>query len=144
MKVLSCGIIPYKVIDGTFYFFVGHPGGMRREYWAFMKGRMEDTDKDCQACAVREFKEETGVDVDYNQLVFLGETTQNSQKRVRAYSIYKDDIDPDKCFSNLCLMGWPEIDKYRWIAWEELKTITNPHHHQFYETIINNHKDGSC
>ena len=138
----SVGIIPVKVVEGTLMFFVGHPGGWRREYWAYLKGGIErdEYEKDT---ALREFKEESGVDLSDRMfdLVWLGFVKQNPKKMVGAFYVFVDDIDPKKCFSNLIADGvTPEIDRYKWMSYEELVPLTNKTHIPFYDKIIEDYK----
>jgi len=138
----SVGIIPVKVVDGELLFFVGHPGGWQREYWAYMKGGVNKGEDEKQT-ALREFKEESGVDLSgkMSELVWLGFVKQNPNKTVGAFYLFVDDIDPDKCFSNLIEDGFtPEIDRYKWMRYDELKPVTNKAHIQFYDKIIENYK----
>lgn len=137
----SVGIIPYKVVDGELLFFVGHPGGCRNNYWALMKGGVENGEDDRET-ALREFKEESGVDLSNrkDELEYLGQVRQNPKKCVGAFSLRVEDIDPSKCYSNLCPNGHtPEIDQYRWMAWDELKPVTHKTHIIFYEKILHDY-----
>lgn len=144
----SAGIIPYRVKDGHIEFFVGHPGGpywKNNSYYAFLKGGLEEGENSLQA-AIREFEEESGIPLPIIPFISLGAVKQNSKKTVYAYGV-EYDIDPEKCFSNECEVEHPsnsgikikipEIDKYAWMTFEELKEITNKNHLPFYKEIIN-------
>lgn len=139
----SVGIIPYKIVgksqkDSKYYFFVGHPGGWTREWWSLLKGGAEG-DEDEIETALREFKEESGVDLseERNNLVYLGIVQQNKEKKVAAFAINYPDIDPSKCFSNLIEDGvTPEIDRYCWMEFEKLEPLTHPAHIPFYKKIM--------
>lgn len=138
----SAGIIPFRRNeDGILEFFVGHPGGVGwqwRDYWAYLKGGVEENEK-WEETALREFKEESGLElsgITTKDLIPLGTSKQNKKKIVVAYAIYYPDIDVDKCFSNLVEDGsHPEVDKYAWFTFEELKDKTHPMHICFYEQI---------
>lgn len=140
----SCGIIPYHLNDnGDLVFFVGHPGGIyniHKDYWALLKGGCEEFDNDLKATAIREFEEESSMELTAKNkatLKYLGYVQQNPKKKVHAFSMYIKDIDCSKCHSNLCPDGvTPEIDKYRWMTWEELEPRTHKTHKMFYEKII--------
>ena len=62
--IYSAGIIPFRRNNnGETEFFVGHPGGemwKNRNYWAFLKGGVEEGET-WQDTALREFTEESGV-----------------------------------------------------------------------------------
>lgn len=145
---ISAGIIPYRYNENNeIEFFVGHPGGpfwKNSPYHAFLKGGIEDGE-DTLTAALREFKEESGIDISDAPLIYLGSVKQNSKKTVYAYGAYFD-IDPDKCFSNECeteypsksgnLVKIPEIDKYTWLTYDELVKVTNEKHLPFYKKIM--------
>lgn len=139
----SAGIIPFRRnSEGEVEFFVGHPGGERwehRNYWAYLKGGVENNES-WEECAFREFKEESGLKLEgitKKDLIPLGTSKQNKHKIVIAFALYYPNIEIDKCFSNMADNGLnPEIDKYAWYTFEELKDITHPMHIVFYEQII--------
>lgn len=139
----SAGIIPFrKNENGEIEFFVGHPGGVGwewRDYWAYLKGGVEENES-FEDAAWREFREESGLpldDVTKEDLIPLGTSKQNKRKIVIAFALYYPNIDISKCFSNMADNGLnPEIDRYAWFTFEELKTKTHPMHISFYEQII--------
>lgn len=139
----SAGIIPFrKNENGEVEFFVGHPGGVGwewRDYWAYLKGGVEENET-FEDAAWREFKEESGLpleDVTKEDLIPLGTSKQNKRKIVIAFALYYPNIDITKCFSNMADNGLsPEIDRYAWFTFEELKPKTHPMHIGFYEQII--------
>lgn len=139
----SAGIIPFrKNEDNVMEFFLGHPGGRMWEcidYWAFLKGGVEKNES-WQDAALREFKEETGLDMSDCQsemLIPLGTTLQNPKKTVIAYALHYPNIIPDNCHSNMADNGLnPEIDKYRWMTYKELESRTHETHLIFYKKII--------
>lgn len=139
----SCGIIPFRnTEDGNIEVFVGKNSGMGGAYktdWMFLKGCAEDGES-WQDAAVREFQEETGITLskeEIKSLMALGNVQQNAHKYVVAFALYKPDIDPSKCFSNLIEGGTsPEIDMYRWMTCEDIVKCTHPTHVQFYNQIV--------
>lgn len=147
----SAGIIPFRINDdGKMEFFVGHPGGIgwrHRSYWAFLKGGVEEGEKFSDA-AIREFKEESGLDMtdcESGMLIALGSVLQNPRKTVVAYGLHYPNIDPDKCHSNMADNGLnPEIDAYRWMTYDELKDCTHNSHLTFYERLLQLHAEEKC
>ena len=136
----SAGIIPFRVNDGVVEFFVGPPGGCKTDYWAFMKGQVDDDDVSFKDTAVREFCEETGLSFDeetIDYLIPLGSVMQNPGKCVHAFGLYVSDIDPDVCFSNLVDdgSGIPEIDDYCWMSFDTIRDKTHKTHITFYEQL---------
>lgn len=143
--IYSAGIIPFRINgNGVMEFFLGHPGGDKRNYWSFLKGQVKKDEK-WQDAAIREFKEESGLDMGEsgsNLLISLGTARQNKQKVVVAYGLYYPNIDENNCHSNMAENGLcPEIDKYKWMTYDELKNVTHKTHIYFYETLININKE---
>ena len=142
----SAGIIPFRINNTTkeLEFFLGHPGGYswkNKNYWAFMKGHVEEGES-WQDTAIREFKEETGLplaDLRKDSLISLGTVQQNSGKVAVAFGLHYPNIDPDTCFSNPIEEDGvtPEIDAYRWIPYDKMKSLTHKSHLIFYEQIKN-------
>lgn len=138
----SCGIIPYKFVDGEIMFFLGHPGGpmnAKRNYWALLKGTMEKGENSFDT-AIREFQEESGLELDdsFKQRMWLvGSVKQRNDKIVTAYAMEVDDIDCEKCHSNLVDgENFPEMDKYRWLAIDEVRGVVSKTNLWFYEEIL--------
>ena len=105
-----------------------------------MKGHVEEGES-WQDTAIREFKEETGLplaDLRKDSLISLGTVQQNSGKVAVAFGLHYPNIDPDACFSNVIEDGvTPEIDAYRWIPYDKMKSLTHKSHLIFYEQIKN-------
>ena len=139
----SAGIIPYKFEDGEIKFFLGHPGGpmnRNKDYWALLKGTMENGE-DVLETAIREFQEESGLRLDTDKvkehLWLVGTIKQRKDKIVTAYAMEVDDIDPKKCFSNMVPdEGFPEMDRYGWFTMDELRKVSLKSNIWFYEEIL--------
>lgn len=142
MKI-SCGIIPFrKNKNGELEFFLGHPGGNYkncRNLWMFLKGAIEK-DESWEDTALREFKEETGLTMDgcnREMLIPLGSVQQNPHKVTVAFGLHYPNIDPDTCVSNIADDGvTPEIDKYKWMSYDEVCKYTHHTHLWFYDQLI--------
>lgn len=125
----SAGLLMYhRAADGTVEVLLAHPGGpywSRRDAgaWTLPKGEFEEGE-DGLACAVREFREETGCPPG-GPFAPLGDIRQQSGKRVSAWS-FEGDLDPALLDSNLFEMEWPprsgqlrqfpEIDRIGWFG----------------------------
>jgi predicted NUDIX family NTP pyrophosphohydrolase len=130
----SAGILLYRVgRDGPSVLLV-HPGGpfwARRDAgaWSIPKGEYEDGE-DPQACALREFEEETGTALPPSELVELGSVKQKNGKVVTAWAL-EGDLDADSVRSNTFTMEWPprsgqsaefpEIDRAEWFGADEAR-----------------------
>lgn len=141
----SAGIIPFRINDDDkMEFFVGHPGGYHnanKDVWFFLKGGIENGESWAEA-ALREFNEETGLALDdsiIKKLIPLGVVNQSSYKSVIAFGLHYPDIDPFNCKSNYCEDGFTrEIDRYQWMTYDKLKSVTHPMHLTFYKQLLSN------
>lgn len=138
----SAGIIPYKFVNGEVMFFLGHPGGpinAKRNYWALLKGTMENGENPLDT-AIREFQEESGLELEdktKENLWLVGTIKQRNDKIVTAYAVEVDYIDCDKCHSNLVKgENFPEMDRYRWFTMEQVRGVVSKTNLWFYEEIL--------
>lgn len=133
MTVHSAGLLLFRDRDDELQVLLVHPRGpfwARKDKgaWSIPKGLYE-AGEDPLAAARREFKEETGVDVD-GAFIPLGELRQPSRKLVRAWAL-ACDLDADAIVSNTFELEWPrhsgvlrsypEIDKAGWFAIAEAR-----------------------
>ena len=109
----SAGLLMYRRIGGELEVMLAHPGGpfFRSKddgAWTLPKGELADGE-DPQACARREFREETGIDPGAATLVALGEIKQRGGKRVLAWAFEASPgltlVDPPP--SNTFELEWP-------------------------------------
>ena len=132
-KKESAGILMYRIRGSAIEVFLVHPGGpfwakKDAAAWSVPKGEF-DKDEDPLAAARREFREETGLDVE-GEFVALNPVRQAGGKLVRAWAV-QGDCDPALIRSNLFTMEWPprsgrrrdfpEIDKAGWFGLEAAK-----------------------
>jgi predicted NUDIX family NTP pyrophosphohydrolase len=132
----SAGLLLYRFKNKIPEVFLVHPGGpfwRKKETgaWSIPKGEIEDG-KDPFTEAVREMKEETGIEISISKQHFiqLKEVMQNPGKMVLAWA-GKADFNPEEIKSNLFEIEWPpksgknqlfpEIDKGGWFPFEEAR-----------------------
>lgn len=126
----SAGIILYKREFGKTYFFVCTPGGpfwKKRELWNFPKGHIENGETALDA-AIREFKEETSIDLcQLSTYRLLGDVLQNKKKKVTVFAKEYDGEKTENCKSIQCktvINGkeylHDEIKDYAWMTYDEL------------------------
>jgi predicted NUDIX family NTP pyrophosphohydrolase len=146
-KAKSAGLLMYRIRKGELEVLIVHPGG---PYWAkkdagswfVPKGEIEPGEDEL-AAAQREFQEETSI-VPAGPFMNLGEVTQKSGKRVRAWA-FAGDCDPAAIVSNTFSMEWPprsgriqsfpEIDKAQFVVSSAARDKLNPAEYAFVERL---------
>jgi len=129
----------YRIRDGRVEVFLVHPGGplwAKRDEgaWSIPKGLVEEGEAPLQA-AVREFEEETGIEVKAENFIPLTPVRLKSGKVVQAWA-FEGDCNPDNIRSNTFRMEWPphsgryqefpEIDRAGWFEVNTAKNKINP------------------
>jgi predicted NUDIX family NTP pyrophosphohydrolase len=130
----SAGIVLHRAGEAGLEVLLVHPGGpfwAKKDLgaWSIPKGEYEEGE-DPQACALREFEEETGTALEAQALVELGAVVQKAGKEVTAWAA-RGDLDPAGVRSNSFTMEWPprsgrqqefpEIDRAEWFALDEAR-----------------------
>ncbi|GAB6265773.1 MAG: NUDIX domain-containing protein [Methanothrix sp.] len=126
MSKKSGGILPFRFQDNHLEVLLVHPGGplwagKDDGAWSISKGLFEENESPLDA-ARREFKEETGFEVD-GVFIELGRIKQPSGKIVFAWAVEKN-LDERRIVSNKFMLEWPrrsgimrefpEIDRADW------------------------------
>ncbi len=133
MTTFSAGILLFRFRNERPEVMLVHPGGpfwanKDDGVWSIPKGLPEDNENPLDT-ARREFKEETGFEVD-GEFIDLGELHQSSVKIVRVWALEKD-LDVTNIVSNTIAYEWPknsgkiqeilEVDKAGWFDIELAK-----------------------
>ncbi|MEX1004840.1 MAG: NUDIX domain-containing protein [Acidimicrobiia bacterium] len=141
----SAGLLPYRHGPGGPEVLIAHPGGpfwARRQdgAWSIVKGEIGEHE-DALACAVREFREETGWTIDPAGAIPLGEVRQKAGKQVIAWAV-EADLDPSALQSEPVTidvrgrsMTFPEIDEVRWCGRSDAVRLLNPAQAVYYERL---------
>ena len=144
----SAGILLYRLVDGQPEVLIVHPGGpfwARKDagVWSIPKGEYGD-DEDAQACALREFEEETGTALSPAAPADLGSVRQKGGKEVTAWAV-EGDLDADAIVSNTFKLEWPpgsgrvqavpEVDRAAWFGLEEASAKLNPAQGAFLDRL---------
>ncbi len=144
----SAGILLYRIRDGEPEVLIVHPGGpfwARKDAgaWSIPKGEHDD-DEDAQACALREFEEETGTALTPAALADLGTVRLKSGKLVAAWAV-EGDLDADTITSNTFELEWPprsgrtqefpEVDRAGWFGLDAAREKLNPAQGAFLDRL---------
>jgi predicted NUDIX family NTP pyrophosphohydrolase len=144
----SAGILLHRRGGDGLEVLLVHPGGpfwasKDAGAWSIPKGEHDDGE-DAQACALREFAEETGSAPGPGELIALGTVRQKSGKIVRAWAL-EGDLDPEAIRSNTFVTEWPprsgrrvefpEVDRAAWFSLTEARTRINPAQAAFLDRL---------
>ena len=136
MAKVSAGLLMYRRREGALEVLLAHPGGpfFRNKdagAWTLPKGEVEEGEQ-ALACALREFREETGIPVATTELLTLGEIRQRGGKRVLAWAFEGEWDGSGPPPSNTFEIEWPprsgkrasfpEIDRLAFFPLAEART----------------------
>ena len=110
MKTLSAGV----VIVRNGQVLLGH--STNNEHWDIFKGKVESGETPIQA-AIRELKEESGIDLLPEQLVDLGKFSYNKKKNLHLF-LHTDAVGfvAENCHCDAKVEDkYPEMDDYKWV-----------------------------
>jgi len=150
MNKKSAGLLLYRFHKEVTEVFLVHPGGpfwknKDEGSWSVPKGEYEGHE-DPLLTAKREFKEETGVSLnEENVFVPLSPQKQKGGKIVYVWAT-EGNLDASKIESNLFKMEWPphsgkmhefpEIDRGDWFSVEEAMGKINPAQRGFLLELV--------
>jgi predicted NUDIX family NTP pyrophosphohydrolase len=130
----SAGLLIYRHGERGLEVFLVHSGGplwakKDRDAWSIPKGEYGE-DEQPLAAAQREFKEETGFELESGVFLSLGDIRQAGGKIVSVWA-HEGDFDPRTLMSNRCTIEWPprsgrmveipEVDRGGWFTLEEAR-----------------------
>jgi predicted NUDIX family NTP pyrophosphohydrolase len=145
---IAAGLLMYQRIDQKYEFFLVHPGGpffknKDAGVWSIPKG-LPNTGEDLLAAAIREFREETGLESSgpYHP---VGTTRQKGGKLVHCWA-FAGSWDGSPIRSNTFRIEWPvksgrlqefpEQDKAEWFDYEQAKHKINRAQIIFLDTVL--------
>lgn len=148
MSKKSGGILPFRFQDNHLEVLLVHPGGplwagKDEGAWSISKGLFEESESPLDA-AKREFKEETGFEVD-GVFIELGRIKQPSGKIVFVWAVEKD-LDERRIVSNKFMLEWPrrsgimrefpEIDRAGWFDVESARKKIHKGQQDFIDRLL--------
>ena len=148
MAKRSAGLLLYRRAARGIEVLLVHPGGpfwARKDLgaWSLAKGEI-DPGEEPAACALREFKEETGTRLE-GAPVPLGEVRQAGGKVVVGFAL-EGDLDADAIESITFEVEWPprsgrrrsypEVDRAAWFTLEQARDKLNPAQAAFLDRLV--------
>jgi predicted NUDIX family NTP pyrophosphohydrolase len=145
----SAGILLFRITKGVPEFFLVHPGGpfwknKDNGSWSIPKGEFYD-EEDAWLAALREFKEETGSDIDTSDHLALSPVKQKNGKLVYAWAV-QGDINASEITSNVVeielpvrsgrKIKFPEIDKAAWFSTKKARSKIIPAQAAFIDEVL--------
>jgi len=132
-KVVSAGLVMYRLREKCLEVLLGHPGGpyfARKDLgvWSIPKGEVI-VGEDLLTAARREFAEETGLEP-WGPYEPLGAVKYKNHKVVHAWA-FEGDFEPAALVSNTFELEWPrksgrlvevsEVDRAAWYGLDEAR-----------------------
>jgi predicted NUDIX family NTP pyrophosphohydrolase len=148
MNVHSYGILLFRRTAGRWQVMLVHPGGPFWEgkdagAWSIPKG-LPEGDEPGLGTARREFREETGFEVD-GEYLELGALRQPSGKTVHVWAL-EGNLDVNRIHSNTFTLEWPrhsgtvreypEIDAGGWFSLAEAREKINRGQAGFLDRLL--------
>ena len=145
---VSAGILLFRMSTSALEVFLVHPGGpfwAKRDLgaWSVPKGEV-DGDEDMLEAAKREFREETGAQIE-GSFIELAPVRQPSGKVVHAWAI-EGDADASSITSNTFSIEWPphsgesrefpEVDRAEWFTLAEARDKLLPGQRPLLDELI--------
>jgi predicted NUDIX family NTP pyrophosphohydrolase len=130
MPIRSAGILLHRSADGGVEVLLAHLGGpfwARKDAgaWSVPKGEYDPAEEEPRDAAIREFREELGVDPPAVALIELGEFAYSSGKRVTVFAADGADWAPGPFAFGTFDLEWPprsgrlqpfpEVDRAEWM-----------------------------
>jgi 8-oxo-dGTP pyrophosphatase MutT (NUDIX family) len=126
----TCGIY---LLDTEGKVLISHPTGHAATLWSIPKGVPDEGEEDLFRVAIREMREETGIDLDKHEYVVLQDFgfqvyPKNPKKRLRSWLVQlKDKVNETLvCESMVVWEGrppFPEMDDWKWASKEEAREL---------------------
>jgi predicted NUDIX family NTP pyrophosphohydrolase len=149
---VSAGILLYKD-NKVFLVHLGGPKFANKDkgFWGIPKGMVEEGE-DIKETALREFQEETGINLNINkdELSELGKIKTARGKIVRAF-VLEGTGKEQFINSNMCTTEWPmgsgniieipEVDKGEWFTIDEAYEKINIRQQEFLRNLTEYKKD---
>lgn len=117
MKTLSCGIV---IVNAQHELLLCHVTGAW--HWDIPKGGVEPGEAPL-ATALRETREECGLDFSGRPLLDLGRMTYRPRKDLHLFAVLTDRLDPASChcdshYSDTWGRNRPEMDDFEWTRFD--------------------------
>ena len=110
MMKTSAGLLVFRIRDRRLELFIAHMGGpiwakKDKRAWSIPKGEIDPGEKPLEA-AMREFREETGMEPPESRLINLGQFQQSKRKNIIIWAA-EGELDPSELKSITFMLQWP-------------------------------------
>lgn len=134
----TCGIF---IFNNEGKILLGHPTKHEPDFWSIPKG-VADEGEDYFSAAIREVKEETGIDLNEDKINWINKYFYYRRGEKRLFPFYyfwEDEIPELYCDSMVTAKGidmYPEIDEFGWFKPEEVFLYVHPTQKYALEHIL--------
>ncbi|KAB0642981.1 NUDIX hydrolase [Burkholderia latens] len=137
-RTVSCGVV---MLDGAGRVFLAH--ATDTTHWDIPKGQGEPGETPAEA-ALRELREETGIELDAARLLDLGRFAYRHDKDLHLFAVQvaDDEIDLAHCTCTSLFPSRrdgsliPEMDAYRWTAPADVDTYASRSLARLFRTTL--------
>lgn len=121
LREKSCGIVPFREVDGEIRYLVISSAVTKREHWEFPKGGVEKGEREIET-ALRELEEETGVS-DVELLPGYREPIRYIYRRQEGLVFKQVIYFIGRVGDPTVKMRPEEVKDYRWATYDEARTL---------------------
>lgn len=121
LREKSCGVVPFREVDGEIRYLVISSAVTKREHWEFPKGGVEKGEREVET-ALRELQEETGVS-DVRLLPGYREPIRYIYRRPEGLVFKQVIYFIGKVGNPEVTLRLEEAKDFRWATYEEARTL---------------------
>jgi|GEM_PF-117021 len=121
LREKSCGVVPFREVDGQILYLVISSAVTKREHWEFPKGGVEEGEREVET-ALRELREETGV-TDVELLPGYREPIRYIYRRAEGLVFKQVVYFIGRVKDPTIVPRREEVKDYRWATYEEARRL---------------------
>jgi len=121
LREKSCGVVPFREVDGEILYLVISSAVTKREHWEFPKGGVEEGEREVET-ALRELREETGV-TEVELLPGYREPIRYIYRRAEGLVLKQVVYFIGRVKDPTIVPRREEVKDYRWATYEEARRL---------------------